>query len=171
MNFKAIPQGVRLEDYVKDARDLVQAFRSREPKAMHLIKRYHPKLAGRADTNDRNHVTEVEIHKVKLSLAEAQTIIARAHQFESWAQFAKHIKALNQKGSPVWQFETAVEGIVTGDARRREGLLRDKPDLIQARSTREHHATLLHKVGANAVEGYNQKTPKNAVENAKILLQ
>jgi ankyrin repeat protein len=43
--------------------------------------------------------------------------------------------------------------------------------LIRARSTREHHATLLHYVGANAVEGYNQKTPKNAVRVAEILLK
>src|SRR5262249_34077436 len=33
-----------------------------------------------------------------------------------------------------------------------------------------HHATLLHYVGANGVEGGRQKTPKNAVEVAKILL-
>ena len=171
MKFSPIQFHPRLEDYKKEAKGLVHAFKSCDPKAMHLIKRYHPKLAGRADTNDRNHVTEAEVRKIKLSLADAQTIIARAHQFESWAQFAKHIKALNQKGSPVWQFETAVEAIVAGDAPTLKRLLRDNPDLIRARSTREHHATLLHYVGANAVEGYNQKTPKNAVEIAKILLQ
>ncbi|HEV2950195.1 MAG TPA: hypothetical protein VGX70_22640, partial [Gemmataceae bacterium] len=170
MNFKAILHGARLEEYIKDARELVRAFKSRDPKAMHLIKRYHPKLPGRADTNDRNHVTEAEIRKVKLSLGDAQNIIARGHDFGSWAQFTKHIAALNQKGSPVWQFETAVEVIVTGDAPTLKRLLRDHPDLIQARSTREHHATLLHYVGANAVEGYNQKTPKNAVQIARILL-
>jgi ankyrin repeat protein len=38
------------------------------------------------------------------------------------------------------------------------------------RSTREHRATLLHYVGANAVEYYRQKTPKNAVKIAQILL-
>src|SRR5207237_1890538 len=39
-----------------------------------------------------------------------------------------------------------------------------------ARSTRRHHATLLHYVGANGVECGRQKTPENAVEVAKLLL-
>ncbi len=49
-------------------------------------------------------------------------------------------------------------------------MLRGHPDLARARSTRRHHATLLHYVGANGVEGGRQKTPKNAVEVAKTLL-
>jgi len=39
-----------------------------------------------------------------------------------------------------------------------------------ARSTREHRATLLHYVRANAVEGYRQKSPRNTVRIAEILL-
>jgi ankyrin repeat protein len=170
MDFKAIRYGARLEGYLKDARDLVRAFNSHDPKAMYLVKRYHSKLPGRPDTNDRNHVSHEQIRRVKLSLIDAQNIIARAHQFESWDELAKHIAALNQKGSPIWQFETAVEAIVTGDAPTLKRLIRNNPDLIRARSTREHHATLLHYVGANAVEDYNQKTPKNAAQIAKILL-
>jgi ankyrin repeat protein len=159
-----------LENYRKEAKRLLAAFRSGNPQAMHLIKRYHPRLPGRADTNDRNNVTQAEIRRVRLSLADAQTIIARGHQFQTWPQFVKHIEALNQEGSPVWQFETVVQAIVTGDLVMLKRLLRVHPDLIRARSTREHHATLLHYVGANAVEGYNQKTPKNAVRVAEILL-
>src|SRR5437588_467296 len=92
-------------------------------------------------------------------------------RFESWPKFAKHIKALNQNGSAVAQFEEAVDAIITGDLATLKRLLRRNPELIRARSTREHRATLLHYVGANAVEGYRQKTPKNAVKVAEILLQ
>ncbi len=49
---------------------------------------------------------------------------------------------------------------------------------MRARSTRithydppVHRTTLLHYVAANGVEGYRQKTPKNAVEIATALLQ
>ncbi len=49
-------------------------------------------------------------------------------------------------------------------------LLREDPELIRARSTREHQATLLHYVSANGVEGYRQKTPKNIVRITKLLL-
>jgi ankyrin repeat protein len=171
MNFKPIPFRARLEQYKKEAKELVNAFKAGDPNAMRLVKRYDPRLPGRADTNDRNLVTEAEIRKVKLSQADAQYLIARGHQFEDWPTFTNHIKALNQMDSPVWQFEKAVEAIVTGDAATLKRLLRANPKLIRARSTREHHATLLHYVGANAVEDYNQKTPKNAVQVAKILLE
>ena len=169
MDFKAIRFGDRLEGYLKNARDLARAFKSHDPMAMHLLKRYHPKLPGRPDTNNRNPVRQEQIRQIKLSLADAQSIIARAHQFESWDELARHIAALHQEGSSVWQFETAVHAIVTGDAPTLRRLLRNNPDLIRARSTREHHATLLHYVGANAVEQYNQKTPKNAAQIARIL--
>jgi ankyrin repeat protein len=49
-------------------------------------------------------------------------------------------------------------------------MLREDPELARARSIRRHHATLLHYVGANGVEGGRQKTPQNAVEVAKTLL-
>src|SRR5437667_3212680 len=161
----------RLEQYREQAKDLIKAFKSGDPDATRWIRRYHPRLPGRPDTNDRNNVTDSEIRSAKLSFADAQFVIAREHQFESWPKFAKHIKALNQNESPVAQFEGAVDAIITGDLATLERLLRLNPELIRARSTREHRATLLHYVGANAVEGYRQKPPKNAVKVAEILLQ
>jgi ankyrin repeat protein len=113
----------------------------------------------------------MRIRNVELSLLDAEHIIARSHQFETWAQFAKHIAALNRKNSEVSQFEAAADAIIDGDLVTLNQLLRANPELIRARSTREHHATLLHYVGANAVEQYRQKTPKNAVKVAKILLK
>jgi ankyrin repeat protein len=50
-------------------------------------------------------------------------------------------------------------------------LLRQNPDLVHARSTREHQATLLQYVAANGVEGFRQKISKNAVELARILVE
>jgi ankyrin repeat protein len=49
-------------------------------------------------------------------------------------------------------------------------MLAETPDLVRARSTRRHHATLLHYVAANGVEGDRQRTPENAVEVATIVL-
>jgi len=49
--------------------------------------------------------------------------------------------------------------------------LHDDPQLVHARSTREHGATLLHYVSANGVEGYRQKTPANIVEITELLLK
>lgn len=103
-------------------------------------------------------------------LADAQFTLAREHGFDSWPKFAKHIEALARKSSPVSQFELAAETIITGDASALTHLLREHPKLIRARSTRVHRATLLHYVAANGFEDYRQKTPANALEIAKILL-
>jgi len=168
---RKLPARPRLEQYKKQAKDLLKAFKSGGPAAIRWVRRYHRRLPGRPDTNDRNKVSDSALRRVKLSIADGQFIIAREHQFENWLQFAKHIQALNQKGSLVSQFEAAVEAVITGDTMTLKRLLRENPELIRRRSTREHRATLLHYVGANAVEGYRQKTPKNAVKVAEILLK
>src|SRR5690348_14188370 len=67
-------------------------------------------------------------------------------------------------------FEAAADAIINGDAAMLTKLLAHYPGLVQERSTREHHSTLLHYVSANGVEDFRQKTPKNIVEITKLLL-
>jgi ankyrin repeat protein len=67
-------------------------------------------------------------------------------------------------------FESAVDAIVGGDSTTLARLLCEHPDLVHARSSREHHATLLHYVSANGVEDFRQKTPRNIVEITRMLL-
>src|SRR5262249_29673237 len=78
---------------------------------------------------------------------------------------------LTGKSSPASRFEAAVDAVVAGDVTELERLLREAPELVYKRSARLHHATLLHYVGANGVENYRQKTPKNAVKVAQVLLK
>jgi hypothetical protein len=103
------------------------------------------------------------------SLAQAQYVIARAHGFASWPRLGHHLQALAAR-TPVSTFETAADAIIAGDRATLERLLREKPDLVRARSSREHRATLLHYVAANGVENYRQQTPQNIVEIARLLL-
>jgi len=49
--------------------------------------------------------------------------------------------------------------------------LSENPGLVRERSRQEHGATLLHYSAANGIEEARQKTPKNAVEIARILLE
>ena len=67
-------------------------------------------------------------------------------------------------------FESAVDAIVTGDIATLRDLLRTHPELTRARSTRDHHSTLLHYVSANGVEDFRQVTPKNIVAITELLL-
>ncbi len=63
-----------------------------------------------------------------------------------------------------------MEAVISGDVTTLRSMLRENPELVRARSMRRHNATLLHYVGANGVEGGRQKTPENALEVAKMLL-
>ena len=106
----------------------------------------------------------------RCALADAQLVLARSHGFDGWPRFAAHLDGLAQPGSPTADFEAAVEAIVAGDEATLRRLLAKRPELIRARSAREHGATLLHYVAANGVENWRQKTPPNAVAIAELLL-
>lgn len=104
------------------------------------------------------------------SLSDAQFVIARSHGLESWPKFVRALEALERAGSPDAKFEAAADAIASGDVAALKLLLTEDPELIRARSMREHGASLLHYVAANGVEGYRQKTPKNIVEITELLL-
>jgi len=104
------------------------------------------------------------------SLADAQLFIARLHDFASWPRFSAHIEALARADSPDAEFEAAADAVVSGDAATLRSMLGANPALVRARSARDHAATLLHYIAANGHEGWRQKTPKNAVEVARLLL-
>ena len=183
-----LPLRPNLERYKKLAKDLVKACKSVDPNAIAdwaeawvktLVKRSDLKLGRKEPRVIRRWTEQVEgFSQRKLSsedgqrcrLANAQFVIAASHGFESWYRFTKHLDDLSQKSSLVAKFEAAADAICNGDVKTLNRLLREEPRLIHSRSTREHKATLLHYVSANGVEGYRQKTPKNIVEIAKILL-
>jgi ankyrin repeat protein len=159
MDAKQVPARPSLEQYQKQAEDLCKARRSLE--VIRRIKRFHPRLTK---------LTEVEIAKANLSLADAQKVIAREHAFESWPRFVKHLQELVRRDSPVARFEWAADAVVRGDLPALKRLLRQDPGLVRARSTREHAAPLIHYVAANGVEDFRQKTPKNIVKVTQALL-
>jgi hypothetical protein len=105
------------------------------------------------------------------SEADARPILAREHHFGTFDDLAAHLEALKETESPVARFEAAVEATVAGDVAALERQLRQNPELIRARSTRQHRATLLHYVGANGVESWRQRTPRNAVQIAETLIK
>ena len=183
-----LPLRPNLERYRKLAKDLVKACKLVDPNAIGdwaeawvktLVKRSGIKFGSKESLAIRRWTEQVEgFAQRELSnkdgpqcrLADAQFVIARSHGFESWRKFSKHLDELSQQSSLVAKFEAAADAICNGDARTLKRLLREEPQLIHSRSTREHKATLLHYVSANGVEGYRQKTPKNIVEIAKVLL-
>ena len=108
---------------------------------------------------------------VSCTLADAQLFLARLHDFVSWPKFVAHIEALSSDNSSDSEFERAADAVVTGDIAALSAMLRKNPELVRARSARDHRATLLHYTAANGHEGYRQTTPKNAVDVARLLLE
>lgn len=161
MDAKAPPARPSLEQYRKQAKELFKICKSGDSDALQRIKRHHPHSSKLANPTTLGSVT----------LTDAQLVIAREHAFESWPKFAKHIEALARGSSPISQFELAADAVVAGDAITLERLLRENPELARERSTRVHRATLLHYLGANGFEDYRQKSPKNAVDIAEMLLR
>jgi hypothetical protein len=154
MESRELPLHPNLDQYKKQAKDLLKAWKAQDSKAVERIRLRHPHARDRAEP----------------TLADAQLVLAREHSFESWPKFAQCVQQLGETNSPFAEFESAADAVVNGDAATlRETLLRN-PELVYARSPREHHSTLLHYVSANGVEDYRQKTPNNAVEIATILL-
>lgn len=159
-----LPSRPNVEQYKKIAKDLHHACQSNSNAAIRELAARWP---------DHSQQIEHDWHKFKktpCTLARAQFFLAREHGFLSWPKFVDHVEALARAHSPVSNFEAAVDAIVDGDLAALANLLSKNPDLVRARSTRDHRSTLLHYVSANGVEDFRQKTPKNIVEVASLLL-
>src|SRR5688572_6871115 len=166
-----LPPRPNVEQYKKLAKELVKACRSGDPTAINAwASRWMEARASQVAQFARTKFSGGEGDTSRCTLAKAQFVIARAHGFLSWPAFVTHIESLARASSPVSAFEAAASAIVTGDATTLRRLLREHPDLVHARSTREHRASLLHYVAANGVENYRQVSPKNIAEITEILL-
>ncbi len=180
----SLPPRPNLDQYKKLAKDLVKACKSGDPDAIgDWIEEWVNSLNKRnvRKENERGIIHRVQqLERIakkhmsdngrRCSLTGAQFVLARANGFLSWPRFARHLQELVHKSSAEARYEAAAEAIVSGDVATLRRLLRADPSLVRARSTREHRATLLHYVSANGVEGYRQRSPKNIVEIAKVLL-
>jgi hypothetical protein len=71
---KRLPVRSTLGQFKNQAKDLIKAYRSGDREAMRCIRQHHPRLPGRANTNDRNSVTASDIRKAKVTLADAQSL-------------------------------------------------------------------------------------------------
>ena len=126
MPAKPLPPRPSLEQYKKQAKDLVKLYR-----------------ADDADAKRRVHAQLPRVAETRFALADAQFTIAREHGFGSWPRFASHIKESGGglSSAPVWK--AAENAIVAGDLVRLELLLRDHRDVFSSERPRSWwHNTL-----------------------------
>ena len=80
---RILPDRPSVEQYKKQAKELLRAATVCEPAALGRVRKHHPRLHALA--LDRPGA---------ITLADAQLVLAREHGYESWPAFAKHIETL-----------------------------------------------------------------------------
>ena len=177
MAFRALPFRSALHDYERQAADLFAGWKTGDSDALDVFKSRHPRFLDDKIPWLEKDVSDEEVKASPLTIDDARLAVARWYDFQDWSRLAENVSAILEEGSPVARFESAVEALISGDAASLSQLITNDPALVRARSTRvnyfdppQHRATVLHYIAANGVEGYRQRSPKNAVEVARILL-
>jgi len=178
MSLTPLAAGSPIDTYAAQADALLAAWRAGEPWAIDLFRRRHPRFLDERIVWLPRRLSAEEIRAAPLDEGDARLAIARWYDFADWPALDAWVAAVRQPDSPIARFEQAVEATISGDAAGLRARLGADPSLVHARSTRVnffdppvHHATLLHYLAANGVESYRQKTPANAVEIARTLLE
>jgi hypothetical protein len=172
-----LPVAAPLDAYERQAAGLLAAHRAGAREAIEFFHGHHPRFLDAVVPWLPRPIADEEIAGAQLTLDDARLALARGYSFRDWDALRSLVREVARQGSDVQEFERAAEAVITGDRSTLSAMLRASPDLVRARSTRitchdpaVHGATLLHYVAANGVEGHRQKTPPDAVEIARLLL-
>jgi hypothetical protein len=139
------------------ARNLLAAHRAGDPAAAVEIRACCPRLSGRSAG---------EILAAPFELEDARLTVAREHGYHDWAQV---VAQGDRVANPL--FEATIDAVVNGDIERLEDLLAREPTAVNERSAFAHRSTPLVYLMANGVEIRRQKTPRNAPDVARRLLE
>ena len=179
-----------LADYTERPEQLVEAAKSEESNAVQewcsewldeIVRLSGPDLTDFVRGSYERSIGEVEKAAREASTKEgedgrgftphdARLLIARAHSFESWDAFATFIDGDSRETAEGAEFEVAADAVVDGNLPKLTSLLRRNSALAHAHSSRIHQATLLYYLAANGVEDFRQRSPANAPEIARLLL-
>jgi ankyrin repeat protein len=173
----AVPFDSDPAEYEDQAEALLAGWRAGDKEAVATARRCHPKFLDARIPWLQTPMSDAEAQATPFDIGDARLAVARWYEFRDWPALVAYVDAVTARGSPTQAFEAAAEAVITGDVGTLSEELRNNPGLIAARSKRitcrdpsVHGATLLHYVAANGVESYRQKSPSNAVEVAKTLL-
>lgn len=165
-----------ISEYIAQADALLAGWHSADDKAVRVFRNRHPKFLDDKIPWLARHLTDAEVRATPIDRGDARLALARWYEFQDWQRLEEYVASVQQPG-PIARFERAVEAVIDGDIATLKQLLAEDPELVRARSTRVNHfdppmhrSTLLHYLAANGVEGYRQRSPKNAADIAKVLL-
>lgn len=122
MNLKQLLENPSLEQYKKQAKDLVKGFKKGDEDVLKRVKAFHVKVSG---------LPISEIAQLKFATCDALLVIAREHGFASWAKFKEVVEAMTQENPEAVdvlmpQFVTVLR---EGDASEVDAFLNAHPEL------------------------------------------
>jgi len=177
MEMKPLAFNAPLDEYIAQADALLAGWNSSNAGAVRVFRNRHPKFLDDKIPWLERHMTDAEVRATPIDRDDARLALARWYEFQDWQRLEEYVASVQEPFSPIARFERAVEAVIDGDIATLKQLLAEDPDMVRARSTRVNHfdppmhrSTLLHYLAANGVEGYRQRSPKNAAEVAKVLL-
>ena len=176
MKVEALPFDAPIADYIGQADALHAAWHAHDDDAIRIVKSKHPKFLDHKIPWLERPMPRDEVLATPIDADDARLALARWYDFYDWSKLEEYVHAVAKPG-PVQRFERAVDAVIDGDIPTLRTLLDADPDLVRRRSTRVTHfdppvhgAMLLHYLAANGVEGYRQRSPKNAADVANVLL-
>ena len=175
---RVLPLGSSIDAYAAQADHLLDEWGNGESWAIEVFHRRHPQFLDEKIKWLPRRLSPDDIRAAALTGDDARLAVARWYDFLDWDSLQVYADTVGQSSSLAARFEAAVEAVIGGDVATLSNLLAMDRDLAGARSTRKncfdppaHRATLLHYLAANGVEDYRQKTPPNAVDIARALLE
>lgn len=118
MDARILPSRPNLEQYKKQAKELVKRRKAGDEETLRRIRLHHPRFAALQDD---------ALIEAAFALADAQFVIAREHGFDSWPKFARQIGAAASEPTPAALWSAAERAVIAGDEPTLARLLRDQP--------------------------------------------
>jgi hypothetical protein len=146
-----MPIGIDVEQYKRQAKELLRDARLGDADAEARIREHHPEKGSAATS-------------ATLKLADAQLVVARENEFASWVRFVEYLR-----------FRNAAAALDAGDVERLEEILDAHPTVLRYEcrvgewyeSGYFAGARLLWHVAGNPIRG---PLPRNIVEVARLLV-
>lgn len=86
MAARVVPTRPDLDQYRKQSKDLLKRYAEGAADALARVRLHHPRLSRDANA---------DLQRAVFKLADAQSVVAREHGFESWPKFSAHIRQVS----------------------------------------------------------------------------
>src|SRR5262245_57827788 len=152
MSIRELPARPNLDQYRKQAKDLLKSIRSGDAAARDRVSRVHPRVSS-----------PERIEPANVTLADAQLVIAREHGIDSWKKFTERIDTILGERSPKAVWSQVEHAVLNGDAAALESLIREHGPMLKQTPN-------LSWVGDLRRDGLGNRRPDDGLDDARAII-